>query len=227
MAMMNPEELNPFQAPTAAIGTPTLTGLSGDAELIRRAYLSHEASIKALGTLNYLVAFFSVFGVVIFALGALGVVDMSGNNANPELNPRLIFGIAAGAFLVGLILYGGMGYGLRHLQPWARWVTIVLMGLSLFSTVVQIVILAAMNPVAAGAGLGVSIIPSLITGYIFYLVASAKGAMVFSREYREIVRQTPHIKQKTSLIVKVLLGLLVAFLLFLAVAGAISALGNR
>ncbi len=227
MTTMNPQDLNPFQAPTADIGTPTLTGATSDAELIRRTYLSHEASVKALGTLNYLVAFFAVFGVVIFALGALGVVDMNGNNANPGMNPQLMAGIFAGGAFVGLLLYGGMGYGLRNLQPWARWVTIVLMGLSLFSTLVQIVILAALNPAAAAAGLVAAIIPSLITGYIFYLMASAKGAMVFSREYREIVRQTPHIKQKTSIIVKVLLGLLVAFLLFLAVAGAISALGNR
>lgn len=43
--------------------------------------------------------------------------------------------------------------------------------------------------------------------------------MVFSPQYKEVIRQTPHIKYKTSIIVLVLLGILVLFILI-----AISAL---
>ena len=36
MSSMNPLDLNPFQAPTATIGGPSLITPDGDAELIRR-----------------------------------------------------------------------------------------------------------------------------------------------------------------------------------------------
>jgi hypothetical protein len=36
--------------------------------------------------------------------------------------------------------------------------------------------------------------------------------MVFSGEYREIIRKTPHIRQRTSLIIKILLVTVAAFL---------------
>ena len=220
MAMMNPDDLNPFQAPSATIGAPTLTGATGDAELIRRTYLTHEASVKGIGSLSYLGAFFCVLGLIAFGLGAVGLINPPQNNNNSEMNPRLLFGIFAGIAIVLLVIYGGMGYGLRNLQPWARWTTVALIGLSFLLNLVQIVAALAISPaMAAGALLG-TLIGSIIPGYVLYLMLSAKGAMVFSSEYREVIRQTPSIKYKTSIIVKIFLGLLL-FVLLLAVAGGI------
>ena len=44
-------------------------------------------------------------------------------------------------------LYGAMGYGLRRLQTWARWVTLVLMALAVFYNVVQAAITLLVMPI--------------------------------------------------------------------------------
>ena len=51
---------------------------------------------------------------------------------------------------------------------------------------------------------------TLIGFYMLYLLLSKKGTMVFSPEYKEIIAQTPHMKYKTSPVVWIALGLIVA-----------------
>jgi hypothetical protein len=51
---------------------------------------------------------------------------------------------------------------------------------------------------------------TLINGYILYLLLSAKWEMVFSAEYRDIIDATPHIKYRTSILIWMLLGIIVA-----------------
>jgi hypothetical protein len=82
--------------------------------------------------------------------------------------------------------YSWSGMGLRRLRTWAR------------------------KPAAGFACLGLLAFPmgTLINGYILWLFLSAKGRMVLSPEYAEIVRITPHIKHRTSIIVWILLVLL-------------------
>lgn len=99
--------------------------------------------------------------------------------------------VRMGLLLVGLgVAQGFLGYGLSKLKWWAR------------------------IPASLFAGLGLLAFPigTLINGYILYLLLSAKGKMVFSAEYREIIRQTPEIKYRTSKILWfflfVLLGLI-------------------
>jgi uncharacterized membrane-anchored protein len=53
-------------------------------------------------------------------------------------------------------------------------------------------------------------IGSAFSGLMLYLLHSKKGKMVFSEEYRAIVARTPHIKHKTSILVWIFLGLLLA-----------------
>jgi hypothetical protein len=82
-----------------------------------------------------------------------------------------------GLLLLGLgFAQGFIGFGLNKLKSWAR------ISAALF----------------AGVGLLAFPIGTLINGYILYLLLSAKGKMVFSDEYREIIEQTPEIKYKTS-----------------------------
>ncbi len=91
-------------------------------------------------------------------------------------------------------------FGLRGLQRWARIPTGLFSALGLL-----------------GFPLG-----TFINGYILYLVFSAKGSMVFSEDYSEIIAQTPHIKYRTSIIVKIFLFLLLAVITFGVVAMLIS-----
>lgn len=56
---------------------------------------------------------------------------------------------------------------------------------------------------------------------ILYLLFSDKGGVVLSLEYRDVIRQTPHIKYKTSIVVWILLAMLlvglgVAFMIIVA-----------
>jgi len=97
----------------------------------------------------------------------------------------LLLALAAGQIIVG--------YGLRRLQPWARIPTGILSGIGVL-----------------GFPLG-----TIINGYILYLVFSKKGSTVFSPEYQDVIRQTPHIKYKTSIVVWIVLGLV----LLLIIAG--------
>ena len=53
----------------------------------------------------------------------------------------------------------------------------------------------------------------LIVVYVIYLLVSPKAAVVFSPEYQEVTKATPHIKYRTSCLLKGLLYLLLAFFL--------------
>jgi hypothetical protein len=55
-------------------------------------------------------------------------------------------------------------------------------------------------------------IGTLINAYILYLVFSRKGRTILSEDYQQVIAATPHIKYKTSIIVWIFLGLLVALL---------------
>jgi hypothetical protein len=89
-----------------------------------------------------------------------------------------------------------LGHGLRKLKRWARIPTAILSGIGLLAV-----------PIG-----------TLINGYILYLIFSAKGKMVFSDEYREVMEQTPHIKYRTSLLVWILFALVLGFLAFVLIA---------
>ena len=122
----------------------------------------------------------------------------------------IIAGFSAGplSFLVGalLLVFGVgqffVGYGLRRLKPWARIPTAILSGFGLL-----------------GFPIG-----TIINAYIMYLVLCAKGKMVFSEEYRDVIAQTPHIKYRTSILVWILLGLVVLAILAALLLPALSRL---
>jgi hypothetical protein len=153
-----------------------------DAERIRSALIGHEASIQSIGFLYILGSIFAVlFGIV---------VTLSASQAMAVGRPATELSIALGtaAFFLGIGL-GIVGFGLRHLKSWAR------------------------IPVGVISGLGLIAVPigTIINGYFLYLIFSEKGNRVFSPEYQEIIRQTPHIKYRTSIITKILLVLLLIF----------------
>jgi hypothetical protein len=95
--------------------------------------------------------------------------------------------------LVLTVLQCWVGFGIRRLWPWARMPGVV------FSV----------------AGLLAFPVGTIFALYFLYLLLSNKGRMVFSPEYAEVIRETPHVKYRTSIWVWVVL---IAFLLFLALA---------
>lgn len=182
---------NPFASfpddrnPYAAPQTPFGDERAGGAgaEAIRQQYLSHEASIQSIGLL-YLLG--SIFGTLVGV--AMLVMAANAQNAGLGRGPAEIL---IAVVILGLgIVQGFVGVGLRRLQRWTR------------------------IPVGILSGIGLIGIPilTLINGYILYLIFSAKGSMVFSEPYQQIIRQTPHIRYKTSIIVWIFLFLLLGLI---------------
>ena len=217
-----PGNPNPFAPPSAPIGGMGYSDFGGDvtdAEIIRREHIGHEASIKALGILFYLGCFFA--GVA--ALGIIGVAlfmtSLPNQPNNPGIDPqgmRVMMGLGGALYLVISVAYGAFGFGLRRLQVWVRWTLIVLLSMFLLLVSVASVVVGIANPLF---GVAYLVMAGAIPGYILYLLASAKGGMVFSREYKVIIAKTPHVKYQTSLIVKILLVLLLAVLV--AIVGSV------
>ena len=143
----------------------------------------------------------------LYLLGALILIPMGfiaffiGVSGNAGQESMVVAGV--GVFYLALgTLQGFTAVGLRRLRPWARIVTIVFAVIGLI-----------------GIPIG-----TLISILILYLLLSEKGKVVFSDHYQEVIVQTPHIKYKTSMVVKVLLGILLA-IIGLGIAAALLAGG--
>ena len=213
--MIPAEEFNPYQAPTATLESPSRLELNGDAEIIRRTYLNHEAAVKSIGSLCYLGALFCGLGAI------FGVLTLSGFVAGvrpPDAQAMMAMALNLGILFVFCLIYSALGFGLNRLQPWARWTTIVLIGLATLYQLGLVIMAVAFNPAVAGMMLGVALLCLIIPTYMLYLLISAKGSMVFSSEYRDVIQATPHVKYKTSLFLKILLVLLLIIVVTVIVA---------
>ena len=117
-------------------------------------------------------------------MGLLIIIAAIGAGAGDETG--IVLGV--GGMYLGLgLLQGYAGWGLRKFQGGARIIAIIFAVIGLI-----------------GIPIG-----TLISVYFLYLLCSAKGSVVFSDEYEDVIRQTPHIKYKTSIVVWIFLGLLI------------------
>jgi len=191
-------EPNPYAAPQVESFAAAAPIVDTDAERIRKLYLNHEASVQSIGLLYYIGGGLMVLGMF---SGAVFVMQRGG----------------LGVSVVVLLLYGGLaaisfvlGRGLRTLHRYVR---------------IPVVILSCLNVLLAllgliGGGSLFALIVLAINAYILYLLLSPKGGMVFSAQYAEIRHQTPHIKYRTSIIVRIAAVILLSFL-GLGVIGAL------
>lgn len=92
---------------------------AGESEVIRRAHLNHEASIKSWG-------FLQMLGGVLVLLGGLAGVASSASDSGGA-------GAVTALVVFGILIYGGfllwLGIGLRRLRPWARIGSAILAGI--------------------------------------------------------------------------------------------------
>jgi hypothetical protein len=191
---------------------------NADPESVRRANLRHESSVKSVGQLCDLVAFFSLLGTLEFVLFAKGVLTQPPEMkavASPELI-RLAFWMLAFAFLLNTIGQVALGYGLKHLQAWARWTVVALTAISLVSHVGLSLAACATYPIQ---GLLSLVIGGAIHGLILYPLVSPGSGVVFSASYKDVIRQTPEIRSRMHWLLKLLIGLIltgvVGFVAFL------------
>ncbi|WP_193211530.1 hypothetical protein [Luteolibacter marinus] len=164
--------------------------VASDAEAVRQAHIKHEASVKSIGTLFFL-------GVIVMVVGFISLAA----RASSEDVSRGIGGLEAVIILIVLGLLVAqvfVGWGLRRLKPWSR----------IAATVFSVI------------GLIQFPVGTLIGIYCLVIFYSKKGAMVFSPAYQEIIAQTPHVKYRSSRLMKVML--VIAILLALLVFGSIT-----
>jgi hypothetical protein len=115
---LSTDKHNPFQAPD----TPFEPMASADSEVeaIRRKHLSHEASVKSVGSLYLLGGLLGLF-VLVMLLGT----TMSG----PGIGAVGLLTLMVMFTLIGVQL--ATAYGLNKLQPWARITSGVLSAIGL------------------------------------------------------------------------------------------------
>ncbi|HBE68277.1 MAG TPA: hypothetical protein DDW52_09035 [Planctomycetaceae bacterium] len=175
---------NPYSAPVGASQDPS----GGNVEQVRKQHLSHEASIQGMGMLFLLGGVFGILAAVLYVgMGIMFLVNPRQGGAEVAIGAGLLFAFAVFAGIIGAFQFW-TGLGLRRLSPTARIPGIILAAIGLL-----------------GFPIG-----TIISGYFLYLLASQKGAFVFSPEYANIRNQTPHIRYKTSIIVWIFLILLLA-----------------
>ncbi len=218
MATMPPDDDNPFAPPRTVIGDRAARvdfEADDEAELIRRHHLSHESSIKSLGLILYLIGLVGILFAAFGVLAALGIVK--GNAPPPgtsEEMMRIIMWAGAAFWAVVSSLGFALGFGMRRLQVWARWTLMVLSVLALlYFLVVGLVVLALLagnNPAPVLIALLFAI---AVQAAVFYLLVAPRSGMVFSAEYRLVIARTPQIVCRTSLVVKLAVGLLAGLVL--------------
>lgn len=143
---------------------------------IREEHIKHEASLRSIGVLYYIGAFFILIGGIsmMFTVGA--TMSQGGGEASFMIG-MLVFYIILGVIMIWI------GRGYRQLRKWVRIPGTILAVLGLLSI-----------PIG-----------TLINGYVLYLIYSQKGRTIFSDEYQAIREATPDVKYKTSIISWILL----------------------
>jgi hypothetical protein len=173
--------VNPY-APV--VTQPGRLAPNSQAVQIRKANISHEASVRSIGALYLLGAFF----LTLAGLAGIGLSLYAMFGGRIQLDsPPFLFAIGVIELVVG-IFQGKTGLALRKLQSSGR------VGGIVFSTIGLI-----------GFPFG-----TLISAYFLYLLLSKKGVYVFSDEYKQVIAETPEVKLRTSVIVWIFLALLLA-----------------
>ncbi len=205
MSRISPDEPNDFEPPRAGIGVRVdpFGGDPTEAEIIRHAHLGHEASIKSIGSLYYLGAILQAFSLALWLAG--GRPELVAPGVPPE-TAQMLWTLRPLFRALSVVVQFGLGHGLIHLQAWARWTVLALTILGLI--VVPLGALGVMMSNALIAAV-VLLIGEGILGYVAYLLVSPRGGVVFSREYKVIIRKTPHVQYQTSIILKIFDALIV------------------
>lgn len=160
-------------------------------DLIREGGLKAENNIRSIGLLYYLCAILCGLGSVAggFALAAHIMDGKAGFPVEEAIILAVMFGLGG--------LYIFLGHALRQVKPWTRVPVCILAVLSLLS-------------IPLGTIIGIVILVTML---------GKNGQYVFSREYQEAIKHTPHMRYmpKTSKVSIAILIILVALIVAIAV----------
>ncbi len=169
--------------------------------MIRREYLPHETQVRALS--QYFLAFCGLFG----AAGLVLIFDLDG--------PWI--GLVVMLVSVGC---GALGFGLRSLRGWARLVVLAISGISMGLLVYGVIFEVGHASVARVVLL---LATSAIPWSVIRLTGAPAASLVFSAQYRDVVRRTPKLRPSRTLPDAlregVVLGLVLLILIFWLILG--------
>ena len=195
--MSSDDALNYFAPPTTDVTTLANDSLVEPDRLaaIRREYLPHETQIKALS--QYFLVFCGLFGAASLVL----IFDLDG----PWIG-LVIMLISAGS--------GALGLGLRRFHGWARLVVLaaagVAMGLLVYG-VIDGVVHASVGRVL------LVLATSAIPWSLIRLTASPAASLVFSAQYRDVVKRTPKLRPSRTLTDALREGVILGFVLVIGI----------
>lgn len=184
-------QINPYASPVESPRDATVVADLADAEMIRRQHAKHELGVRQIGALYYLGG---LFALIVACVGPFVYAQPSANipTGQDRGMPSAVTAVFVVILLAIAVVQLLIGWGLRRIRPWSRWPLVIVSAVTL------------LNP-PFGTALG---------AYGLYLAVSQKGTVVFSPGYQQIMAQTPHLRPKTSVVVKVLVVLLVALVAF-------------
>jgi hypothetical protein len=166
--LLSERSARPFNPTTLPVVlTPTIE----NAEATRKKFLTHEATVKSIGSLYY-------FWAVCYFLGGVVWLVYREESVATRIGTSILLVLFGAAFF-------WVGRGLRVIDPKVKTLATML----------------AVFPLMAIPLLGV---------YVLYIIHSAKGKVVFSKEYRAVIEATPALRYRTSLFTWILLGLLIS-----------------
>ena len=210
---VQPEEDNPYEAPREpeASNPKELIFVEEDSpEVQRKTYGAREASVRVIGLYYFLMAGSGMLHAVL-ALASPRFTQEIANRSPPGTVIPMVF-VKAMMVFAGLI--GGtidivLGFFLRRLHKWARWVAIVISAIGILSEIASLLI----NGIAFGLEPAELVFDAIFSSYIIIILISRETRIIMSHQYRQIVVQTPEIDPQPSMRDWVFLGTATAFYL--------------
>lgn len=169
---------NPYESPTTQSFDDGFSADPDDFEQMRRYHLSHEASIRSFGSLYWFGG-----GVMVFLGGAVIVRSLMGTLNQRQIGLPFEMIMTSTVYIGVGLLQIAVGRGLRKLTPNGKKGGIIFGMIGLI-----------------GFPVG-----TLLGGYLLYLLLSAKGKVIFSPQYQEVLKATPHIVYKNRIVLLLLI----------------------
>jgi len=191
---------NPYQAPQVldSSAPASADSFQNYAEEVRRKHLGHEAQIKSIASLYQLAGILSILGIAATL-----------TTTSAPITAESVSSLAISGLLIPVQFV--VAHGLTRFKTWARITALVFAFLGLIFCA-----LAGLAALPIGGGICVIMIVLLLV---------KKNKMIFSPEYQEIIKATPHIKRKGSIVYKIALVFL-ALILVLTLIGFVMAYLN-
>lgn len=211
-------EIDPYAPPSAGLDRPAAEldpAELAEAEAVRRRHIVLESGLRGLGIAAYIFSLlFALFGFLF-----VNVASEFGNEYGHVVGALVSFGLA--------VLSGFLAHGLRGLRGWARWLTVMILGLWLGLSAVGggVALAREINrdrSLAWGelAQIVALLIVVLIQAYLLSVLLSERTRRVCSPDYRRIIPLTPRVRTGWGLLVKVLLGVALVALVAVLIAMA-------